>query len=490
MRGQARAKAGTRSTWKTWGGVFHDPPAAIAERFTTSLPVDYRLYPHDVAGSIAHCRALVRTRLLTRREGARITAALGAIKREIDRGRFPFHGDEDIHSAIERRLTERLGRLGQMLHTGRSRNDQVVLDVRLYLRAEIDTLIAQLTALKGVLRDIARRHVDHVLPGYTHLQRAQPLLIAHHLLAYHDMFGRDAERLADCHTRVDVLPLGAGALAGAGFPIDRLAIARDLGFQRVSTNSVDAVADRDFIAEFLAAAAILAMHLSRLGDEIVLWASTEFGFVTLPDAFATGSSIMPQKRNPDVAELLRGRAARVYGDLVAVLALLKGLPLAYNRDLQEDKAPLFDAADTLRAALEVTTAMLPQLEWNTDRMRAAAEDDGLVATDLADLLTERGLPFRKAHQVVGQLVALCQRSRRSLRDLSAAELRRVSSLLDPALVRGLTPEASVRRRRVIGGTAPAEVQRRLRELERDSRLGRRQRTRPPVTAQRRRRRRT
>ena len=450
-----------------WGGAFSARTARIVEAFTTSLPVDRRLYPYDIQGSIAHCRGLLRAGLVTRRQASRLVSGLRSVKQELDRGSFRFDpADEDIHSAIERRLTERLGWLAQILHTGRSRNDQVVLDVRLYLRSEIEKLLKQLSGLQRVLYSLAVRLFGHLLPGYTHLQRAQPVLVSHHLLAYYDMFGRDAGRLSDCHKRVDVLPLGAGALAGAGFPIDRRYVAHQLGFRQVSTNSIDAVADRDFIAEFVAAAAVIAMHLSRLGEEIVLWASAEFGFVTIPDAFATGSSMMPQKRNPDVAELLRGKSARVYGDLVSVLTLLKGLPLAYNRDLQEDKAPLFDAADALGAALEVTRAMLPALVWNTAAMRAAAADEALIATDLADMLVERGMPFRRAHEVVGRLVASCKRRRLSLRDLSAVELRRASPLLDPALVSRLTPEASVRRRLVLGGTAPAEVRRRLRELNR------------------------
>ncbi len=462
---------------KLWGGAFRAPTAPIVESFTASLHVDRRLYPHDVAGSIAHTRGLVRARILSPREGARIVAGLRHVKRELDQGRFRFApSDEDIHSAIERRLTERIGRLGQALHTGRSRNDQVVLDVRLYLRDEIDTINRELAAVRQTLLTLARRLFGHLMPGYTHLQRAQPVLVSHHLLAYHDMFGRDGERFTDCRRRVDVCPLGSGALAGAGFPIDRRYVGRLLGFARISTNSIDAVGDRDFIAEFLAAAAMLAVHLSRLGEEIVLWASAEFGFVSLPDAFATGSSMMPQKRNPDVAELLRGKSARVLGDLLSILTMVKGLPFAYNRDLLDDKGPLFDAADTVRAGLELTRALLPQLGWNTDTMRAAATDDGLIATDLADTLVERGLTFRKAHEVVGRLVAAARSQGRPQRQTPPAELRRLSPLLDPALLRRLTPEASVRRRRVIGGTAPAEVRRRLQELEQPRR--RRARRRP------------
>jgi argininosuccinate lyase len=451
---------------KLWGGAFEAPTARVVETFTTSLPVDRRLYAYDIAGSIAHTRGLVRARILTAHQGTRLVAGLRRVKQELDRDRFQFApGDEDIHSAIERRLTERIGRLGQMLHTGRSRNDQVILDVRLYLRDEIDALTKELAALQHTLVTIAQRLFGHLMPGYTHLQRAQPVLVSHHLLAYHDMLARDAARLADCRRRVDVCPLGSGALAGAGFPIDRRYVGRQLGFAAVSTNSIDAVGDRDFIAEFLSAGAILAVHLSRLGDEIVLWATTEFGFVTLPDAFATGSSMMPQKRNPDVAELLRGKSARVIGNLTAILTLLKGLPFAYNRDLQEDKTPLFDTADTLRAALELTRALLPQLGWNTETMRAAASDEALLATDLADALVERGLEFRTAHAVVGRLVATARRDGHALRATPPEVLRGISRFLDPQLLRRLTPEASVRRRRVIGGTAPAEVRRRLNELD-------------------------
>ncbi len=454
---------------KLWGGVFRAPTARIVEEFTSSLPVDRRLYAHDIAGSIAHCRGLVRAGLLTRAEGRRLVAGLERIRHEIDTGRFRFAAsDEDIHSAIERRLIERIGRAGRKLHTGRSRNDQVVLDVRLWLRDEIDALTKRIGAVQRVLRDLAGRLFGHLMPGYTHLQRAQPVLLSHHLLAYHDMLARDAARFQDCRRRVDVLPLGAGALAGTGFRIDRRAVARELGFPSVSTNSLDAVADRDFVAEFLAAAAILSMHLSRLGNELVLWSSSEFGFVRLPDAFATGSSMMPQKRNPDAAELLRGKTGRIYGDLIAVLTLLKDLPLAYNRDLQEDKTPLFDAVDTLALSLEVTAAMLPALEWNTEAMWEAALDDALVATDLADMLVERGMPFRQAHEIVGRLVAICQERGCTFRDIGRTELRRISRALDPALLRRLGPETSVKRRRVVGGTAPVEVRRRLRELDRAS----------------------
>ena len=448
-------------TAKAWQGRFAAPTAPLVEAFTTSLPIDRRLYPHDIAGSEAHVRALVRAKLLTRREGTRLLRGLARVRRELDAGQFRFRAvDEDIHMAVERRLTELIGPVGGKLHTGRSRNDQVALDLRLWLRAECDALDAKLAGLQRALLAVARRHRNAILPGYTHLQRAQPVLLAHHMLAYREMLARDRSRLRDCRARADELPLGAGALAGAGFALDRRYVARLLGFARVTTNSLDAVADRDAAAEFLAAAAIAAVHLSRLAEELVLWATDEFGFVELPDAFATGSSMMPQKKNPDVAELVRGKTGRVIGALVALLTTLKGLPLAYNRDLQEDKPPLFDAAATLAASTDVLAAMLPALRFRTDRMAAAA-DGLLLATDLADALVERGMPFRRAHEVVGGLVRHCLATGTGLRELDAATLRRHSSLLDPAVVRGLTPARSVARRRVIGGTAPREVRRQL-----------------------------
>ncbi|TMB05653.1 MAG: argininosuccinate lyase [Deltaproteobacteria bacterium] len=435
-RSRARARAA-----KAWAGRIAAPTAPAVERFTRSLPVDRRLYPHDIAGSVAHVRALVRARLLTRREGARLERGLGAVRRELDAGRFRFlPSDEDIHMAIERRLVQLLGPLGGKLHTGRSRNDQVALDLRLWLRAECDALDGALRRLQQALIAVAARHRAAIMPGYTHLQRAQPILLAHHLLAYREMLARDRGRLRDCRARADELPLGAGALA---------------------------VADRDAAAEFLAAAAITAVHLSRLAEEIVLWATEEFGFVELPDAFATGSSMMPQKKNPDVAELVRGKTGRTIGALVALLTVLKGLPLAYNRDLQEDKPALFDAAATLGDSLDVLAALVPRLRFDTGRMRAAA-DGLLLATDLADLLVERGVPFRRAHEITGALVRHCLATGTQLRDLDAEILRRHSPLLTPALLRRLTPERSVARRRVLGGTAPQEVRRQLARASREA----------------------
>jgi len=454
------------SSGKAWGGRFREPTDPAVERFSSSLQIDLRMAAHDVAGSIAHVHALERSRLLSARETATIERGLKRVLAEIRGGTFAARaGDEDVHMAVERRLTEIVGPVGGKLHTGRSRNDQVATDLRLWLRDEIDALTAGVERLVAALVERARRDRDAVVPGYTHLQRAQPVLLAHHWLAYVDMLLRDRGRLADARRRVNVLPLGSGALAGAGFALDRRRVAAELAFEGVSTNSLDAVSDRDFVAETLAAGAILAMHLSRLGEEIVLWSSAEFAFLELPDAFATGSSMMPQKKNPDVAELVRGKTGRVYGALVAVLTLLKGLPLSYNRDLQEDKPPLFDAVDTLRASLDVLARMLPRLGVAAGRMREAAGGFAL-ATELADHLVERGLPFRQAHEVVGNVVRWCVDEGRELESLSARELARFSPLLGPAARRTLTLDAALARRKLEGGTARANVERRIAELER------------------------
>ena len=409
---------------KAWGGRFREPTDPLVEQFSNSLATDLRMASHDVRGSIAHVRALQRARLLSASEAGTIERGLARVLREIDGGTFKARpSDEDVHMAVERRLTEIVGPVGGKLHTGRSRNDQVATDLRLWLRDQLDATVAGVEDLIRAL--VTRAHLDGdvIMPGYTHLQRAQPVLLAHHWLAYVEMLLRDRDRLRDCRVRVNVLPLGSGALAGAGFNLDRRRVAADLDFAAVSENSLDAVSDRDFVVEFLAAGSILAMHLSRLGEEIVLWSSAEFGFLTLPDAFATGSSMMPQKKNPDVAELVRGKTGRVYGALIALLTLLKGLPLSYNRDLQEDKPPLFDAVDTLRASLAVFARMLPRLGVVATTMRDAA--GGLaLATELADYLVERGLPFRQAHEVVGNVVRWCVDEQRELESLTAQELAR------------------------------------------------------------------
>ncbi len=435
----------------------------LVEAFTTSFPIDRRMYSQDIAGSIAHCRMLARQRIIPKADAERIVAGLEAIGREFARGRFAATAaDEDVHMAIERRLIERIGAVGGKLHTARSRNDQVALDLRLFVRETIDATLRQLQALQSALAIVARRHADAIMPGFTHLQPAQPVLFAHHLLAYVEMLRRDAARFADCRGRTNVLPLGSGALAGTTFPIDRAFVAKQLGFAAVSQNSLDAVSDRDFIAEYLAAAAILGSHLSRLAEEIVLWSTQQFAFIDLPDAFATGSSMMPQKKNPDVAELVRGKTGRLYGNLMALLTTLKGLPLAYNRDLQEDKGPLFDTAETVGAMLGVLTAMLPRLRVDTVRMRSAASAGYTLATELADYLATKGLPFRDAHAVVGAIVRAAIEAGRLLEDFSVAELRAFSPLFGRDVRRWLTLEAAVGRRRAPGGTSPANVRRRLR----------------------------
>ncbi|BDG61305.1 argininosuccinate lyase [Caldinitratiruptor microaerophilus] len=447
---------------KLWGGRFTKAADKLAEGFTASIGFDRRLWHQDIRGSIAHARMLGRQGILRAEEVEAIVRALEEIAREIEDGTFPFRQEyEDIHLNIEKRLIEKIGPVGGKLHTARSRNDQVVTDVHLYVKEEVAAIRGLIRDLQAVILDRASGETGTIMPGYTHLQRAQPVLLAHHLLAYFWMLERDDGRFADCARRADVSPLGAGALAGTTFPIDRHVTAADLGFSAVYENSIDAVSDRDFIVEFLAAAAICQMHLSRLGEELVNWSSAEFGFVEMDDAFATGSSIMPQKKNPDVAELLRGKAGRVYGDLVALLTVLKGLPLAYHTDLQEDKERLFDAADTLKASLAVAAGMLATLRFRRDRMREAVRRDYSNATDLADYLARKGLPFREAHEVTGRIVLYAIERGKYLGELSLEEYRQFSDRIGEDLYAALTPEAVVEGRASYGGTAPAEVARQL-----------------------------
>ncbi len=450
---------------KLWGGRFAEKTADSVEAFTSSIDVDSRLYRHDIAGSIAHVRMLARQRIVSAGEGRKIIRALKAIQRQIESGRFLFSpGDEDIHMNIERRLIEKIGSVGGKLHTARSRNDQVALDMRLYLREEIQAVLGLLESLERELARAAKRYINVIMPGYTHLQRAQPVLLSHHLLAYVEMVQRDRERMKGCLKRVNVLPLGSGALAGTTFPIDRAYVARLLEFPRISRNSIDAVSDRDFVLEFLCVSAILFVHLSRLAEEMILWSSQEFNFIELPDRYCTGSSMMPQKKNPDVPELVRGKTGRVFGHLQALLTIMKGLPLAYNRDLQEDKTPLFDSVETVKASLRMMRELVRRLKVNEERMLAAARDGFLNATDLADYLVSRGLSFRSAHALAGKVVRFCLDQHRRIEELSLEELRRFSPKFEIDVYSYLTPEAAIQRRRVAGGTALVNVRRRLREL--------------------------
>lgn len=406
-----------------WKGRFAKATADLVQQYGESISYDWRLYRHDIAGSIAHARAQVKAELLTDDEFAAIENGLREIEKEIEAGNFEFSiGLEDIHMNIESALTEKIGAPGAKLHTARSRNDQVATDTRLYCREEIDTLHAEITALQKALLDRAEKYADAVVPGYTHLQRGQPVTVGHHLLAYVEMLERDKARLADCRKRVNVSPLGSGALAGSTINLDRQQIADELGFDRVTTNSMDAISDRDYIAEFLFAMALVGTHLSRLSEDLILWCSSEFGFATLSDAHTTGSSLMPQKKNPDVCELTRGKTGRLYGNLVALLTAAKGLPLTYNRDLQEDKEPLFDSIDTLKLALRVNTEMIAEMAVNVDACRAAASDPLLLATDLADYLVKNGVPFRQAHELVGLAVAKSVESGTPLDQLDLAEV--------------------------------------------------------------------
>lgn len=450
---------------KLWGGRFTAVTAASVEAFTASVGIDARLYRHDIMGSIAHARMLAKQKIIPAADARKIVRGLKAIESEIEEGRFVFSAaDEDIHMNIERRLTEKIGAAGGMLHTARSRNDQVALDMRLFLREETGLTIEALKALQRELVRAAKSHIDVIIPGYTHLQRAQPVLFAHHLLAYYDMFDRDRERFGECLSRINVSPLGSGALAGTTFPIDRAYVARLLGFPRVSRNSIDAVSDRDFLLEFIAAAAILFVHLSRLADEWVLWSSQEFAFIELPDGYCTGSSMMPQKKNPDVPELIRGKSGRVFGHLQALLTIMKGLPLAYNRDLQEDKIPLFDTVDTVKASLQMMREIVQGLKVKRERALAASQEGYMNATDLADYLVARGVTFRRAHEIAGKIVQFCLASGQRIEQSSLEELRRFSGKIDQDVYRYLSPEAVIGRRRAQGGTARRNVLRRLKEL--------------------------
>ncbi len=443
----------------TWSGRFSEPMSERMRRFNASIGFDQRLAGVDIAGSRAHARMLAGAGILSQTDLDAIERGLSTISGEIARGEFAWKlEDEDVHYAIEKRLTELVGDAGKRLHTARSRNDQVATDVRLWLRAAIDALAAQLAALRRALLDLAERHAATIMPGFTHLQVAQPVTFGHYLMAYDAMFARDMERFADCRRRVNRLPLGSAALAGTSFPIDRDAVARELGFDGLAPNSIDAVSDRDFAIEFEAAAALVGVHLSRFAEELVLWSTPRFGFVTLSDRFCTGSSIMPQKKNPDVPELVRGKSARIIGALTTLLVLMKAQPLAYNKDNQEDKEPLFDTVDTLTDTLAIMTDLVATgLVANVERMRAAAREGHATATDLADYLVKKGLPFRDAHEAVARAVREAEARRCDLAELPLVDLRGYSPLIDADVLDVLTLEGSVQSRDHPGGTAPRQV---------------------------------
>ena len=451
---------------KPWSGRFTEPTDEGVEVFTASIRFDRRLYRYDIEGSIAHAKMLARQGIIAKGEGSSIIKALKEIQGDIEAGRLTFgDSDEDIHMAIERVLIDKIGDAGGKLHTARSRNDQVSLDVRLFMRHEIAEVIALLSGLKATLVETAKMEKGTILPGYTHLQKAQPILLSHYLLAYWEMLDRDEARMRNCLERVNILPLGSAALAGTGLPIDRTYVAKLLKFPAISQNSLDAVSDRDFIAEFIFDASLVMMHLSRFCEDLILWATEEFGFVTISDAFTTGSSIMPQKKNPDVAELIRGRTGRVYGCLVTILTLLKGLPMTYNRDLQEDKEPLFDTVDTVKACLGILREMIGHLTFNRSRMRWDASQGFASATDVAEYLVRKGVPFREAHGIVGKIVAFCLESDKQLSDLTLDEFRRFHDAFGSDVLHCLTVEYAVAVRDLPGGTSGAAVNRRIRQIE-------------------------
>jgi argininosuccinate lyase len=452
----------TKQSKRMWGGRFAEETDKLVQEFNASISVDKHMALQDIQGSIAHATMLAEQKIISKKEVAHIIKGLESIRKDVQAGKFEFKVElEDVHMNLERELTKRIGSVGGKLHTARSRNDQVATDFRLYVRDRSLELIGLLKQTRKVFVDLAETHLGVIMPGYTHLQIAQPILFSHHMLAYYEMFSRDQSRFEDSLTRLNISPLGAGALAGTGFPIDRQKTSSLLGFSEPARNSLDAVSDRDFALEFLSASSILMMHLSRLSEELIIWSSQEFGFVTLPDSHTTGSSIMPQKKNPDVSELIRGKTGRVYGNLMALLTVMKGLPLTYNKDMQEDKEGLMESADTMETCLKLTLSMLPKMKVNAERMYHAAGRGYSNATDLADYLAKKGLPFREAHEVVGQLVALGIKQGKDLQQLELAELQKVSSLIEKDVFEVLRLENVVDVRSSYGGTAPSQVKKQI-----------------------------
>jgi argininosuccinate lyase len=444
---------------KMWGGRFSEGTAASVEAFSASIHYDSRLYKYDIAGSKAHAAMLSSQGILTKEELVAITDGLSAIEKEIDQGTFEFRRElEDVHMNIEKSLVERIGPAGAKLHSARSRNDQVALDFKMYLRDQCDTLILLLDDIRKAFVMLGRKYLGNIMPGYTHMQRAQPVQIAHHMLAYYEMFSRDRERIVDCRKRLNLSPLGCAAMAGTGLPIDREQVAKALGFDGVTANSMDTSGDRDYAIEFTSDCTMIQLHLSRLSEELVLWSSQEFDFVNISDKFCTGSSIMPQKKNPDIPELIRGKSGRVVGSLITLITLMKGLPLTYNRDLQEDKEPVFDTVDTVSASLSIMAELLENLSFNTAQMREATETGCITATDLADYLVLKNVPFREAHGIVGRAVAYCLEKGCELPDLNLQELSGFSEVIGKDVYEVLSVEGSVNSRISTGGTALLRVE--------------------------------
>lgn len=451
---------------KLWSGRFSKETNKFAEKFNASIDVDVRLALYDIEGSIAHAKALKKAKILTPSETNKIIKGLNSIESEILKGKFKTSlAMEDVHMAIEQRLTKKIGSLGGKLHTARSRNDQVATDVRLYLKDELASIYNLIEDLQIAIIKFAKTNIDIIIPGYTHLQKAQPILMAHHMLAYFEMLDRDKERIVDTFTRTDVLPLGSGALAGTPYNIDRNYIAKLLNFDKVSENSIDAVSDRDFIMEFLSNGSIIMAHLSRLSEEFILWSSDEFSFITIGDDFTTGSSIMPQKKNPDMPELVRGKTGRVYGNLIAMLTTMKGLPLAYNKDMQEDKEPLFDTVDTVTDCLTILTLMIESTKVVKSVTDKSTSGGFLTATDGADYLVGKGMPFRDTHNVMGKIVAWCLKNNKELEDLTLGEWKKFSKLFEKDILKTVTIKASVNARKSHGGTATSKVKARLTKIE-------------------------
>ncbi|MCI7249116.1 MAG: argininosuccinate lyase [Clostridiales bacterium] len=451
---------------KMWKGRFTKSATQSANEFNASIQFDQRFYAQDIQGSTAHARMLAKQGILTADEAEAITSTLAAIKEDIEDGKIEFTiENEDIHMNIEAVLTERIGDTGKKLHTARSRNDQVAVDFRLYMRQEIDLIIALVEKLKEALYKIAEGNQETIMPGYTHLQRAQPVTLAHYMLAYYQMFSRDASRLTDCRKRLNQLPLGSGALAGTTYNTDRDFLAKELDFDGICPNSIDAVSDRDFALEFLSDASILMMHLSRFCEELIIWNSTEFGFIDMDDAFSTGSSIMPQKKNPDMAELIRGKTGRVYGDMITLFTLMKSLPLAYNKDMQEDKPPVFDAVDTLKASIGIFTEMISTITFNKDTMRAAVKNGFMNATDAADYLVRKGIPFRDCHEIIGRIVLHCVNNNTAIEDIPLETLREFSDKFDEDIYENITAEACVNAKKSKGSTSFASVREQLETIK-------------------------